>query len=292
MNEFTKNTEMVSIMNEAVQSVIGMAKSKKRILENSLLQYVTRAALASIFIGFAIILCYRLAEPFFDVKSPGTSFMSAIFFGAALVLIMFGGGELFTGNTMIFTMSTLKKETTWKDTVSNWITCYAGNIIGAVIFAVFIHYSGLFSEKDSSQLLMSVVSTKVSLTTTQMLIRAILCNWLVCLAFWIPLNVKGDGAKIASMMLLVFGFVISGYEHSIANMVLFALSLSVSHPDTITMAGIAHNLITVTIGNMIGGGLFVGGLYAFLTSKKKEKAPVLLLEKREASKAEIAAESK
>ncbi|GER65869.1 transporter [Weizmannia acidilactici] len=270
-------------MYEAVDSVIQMALNKKKVLEESLLRYVTKAALASMFIGFAIIICYRLAEPFFDAKSPVTSFMSSIFFGAALVLIMFGGGELFTGNTMMFSMSTLKKATTWKDALANWAATYAGNIIGAAIFGLFIHYTGLYADTENSQFLMTVVSGKISLTTTQMLFRSILCNWLVCLAFWVPINVKGDGTKIASMMLLVFGFVISGYEHSIANMVLFSLSLAAPHPDTITLAGILHNLGVVTIGNMIGGGVFVGAMYAFLTSKKKDKASVTVIETKTVS---------
>lgn len=265
-------------MYEAVESVVQMALNKKKYLEESLLRYVTKAALASMFIGFAIIICYRLAEPFFDAKSPVTSFMASIFFGAALVLIMFGGGELFTGNTMVMTMSTVKKATTWKDALTNWVATYAGNLIGAAIFALFIHYSGLYADSDNSQFLMSVVGGKISLTTAQMFFRSILCNWLVCLGFWVPINVKGDGVKIASMMLLVFGFVISGYEHSIANMVLFALALAAPHPDTITLVGILHNLGVVTLGNMIGGGVFVGAMYAFLTSKKKEKVPAAVVD--------------
>ncbi|WP_018664139.1 formate/nitrite transporter family protein [Heyndrickxia acidiproducens] len=265
-------------MYEAVESVIQLAINKKKVLEASLLRYVTKAALASMFIGFAIIICYRLAEPFFDAKSPVTSFMSSIFFGAALVMIMFGGGELFTGNTMMFSMSTLKKATTWKDTGKNWVATYSGNIIGAVMFGLFIHYSGLYADTENSQFLMNVVGGKISLTTTQMFFRSVLCNWLVCLAFWVPINVKGDGAKIASMMLLVFGFVISGYEHSIANMVLFVLALAAPHPDAITIAGMLHNLGVVTLGNIIGGGVFVGAMYAFLTTKKQDKKDVVALE--------------
>ncbi|MFH3675560.1 formate/nitrite transporter family protein, partial [Acinetobacter baumannii] len=91
-----------------------------------------------------------------------------------------------------------------------------------------------------------------------------LCNWLVCLACFLPSQVKGDTAKIMIMMLLVFTFFLSGYEHSIANLSLFALSLVSPHPETISFAGAIHNLIPVTIGNIIGGSVFVGMVYHYL----------------------------
>ncbi len=103
--------------------------------------------------------------------------------------------------------------------------------------------------------------------------RGILCNWVVCLAVWIPLHLKGDGDKIFVMMFLVFAFVASGFEHSVANMVTFSLALSVPHPETVTLMGAIYNLISVTIGNMIGGGVFVGALYVYLTAPKSEKQP-------------------
>ncbi|WP_442593987.1 formate/nitrite transporter family protein [Neobacillus sp. D3-1R] len=253
----------------AIDLVIELAKKKKGYLETSLLQYLVRAALSGVYIGFGIMMSYRLGESFFDARSPATSLVSSIFFGLALVLIIYGGSELFTGNTMTFVISTLKKETTWKDTIENWITCYLGNLMGAIGFAFMVMLSGLFSSLDNSQYLMNVASHKMELSTMELFFRAILCNWLVCLAVWIPLNIKGDGAKISAMLLLVFAFVASGFEHSVANMVTFSISLAVPHLEAITLTGAIHNLIPVTIGNIIGGGFFVGFLYVYLSSKPK-----------------------
>lgn len=101
--------------------------------------------------------------------------------------------------------------------------------------------------------------------------RAILCNWLVCLAFFIPMGMKHDGAKMFSMMLFVFCFFISGYEHSIANMCTFAIALVVDHPDTITYGGVIHNLVPVTLGNLIGGGVLMAYMYYFVNKPYFDK---------------------
>ena len=66
------------------------------------------------------------------------------------------------------------------------------------------------------------------------------------------------------MVFLVFCFFISGYEHSIANLVTFSISIATGHPDAVTMDGIVHNIIPVTIGNLIGGTLFMAFMYNYL----------------------------
>lgn len=264
---------------QPLDQVLRMARNKKAFLEDSLIKYIVRAALSGVFVGFGIILSFRLGEGFADVHSPVVSFMTSAFFGIALVTIIYGGAELFTGNTMVFTMSTLKKETSVRDLISNWIACYSGNLLGAIFFAVLIMLSGLLSLPENSQLLMSAAAAKIATPPLQLFFRAVLCNWVVCLAVWLPLHAKGDGAKIAIMMLLVFAFVASGFEHSVANMVIFATTLVIPHPDSITLIGAIQNLIPVTLGNIVGGGLFVGAAYVYLLSNVKKQKHVQYAEK-------------
>jgi nitrite transporter len=255
-------------MNEhPIEQAIKTANKKKDYLVESKVKYLLRAALAGVYIGFGIMVSYRLGEYFFDSHSPATPIASSIFFGLALVLILYGGGELFTSNTMMMTISSLKKATTWKDTIENWIACYAGNLLGAVFFAVIIMLSGIFSSPEKTQYMMETVSIKMNTPSYQLFFRAILCNWLVCLAVWVPLNIKGDGAKIGVMMLLVFSFVVSGFEHSVANMVLFSIALFVPHPETVSLAAGAYSLLPVTAGNIIGGAFFVGSIYVYLNAQ-------------------------
>jgi nitrite transporter len=257
---------------DPINQAVLTALKKRSYLKESKAKYMLRAALAGVYIGFGIMVSYRLGEYFFDSHSPGTPFVSSLFFGLALVLILYGGAELFTSNTMMLTISSLKKETTWKDTIENWISCYLGNLLGALFFALIIMLSGLFSSPEKSQYMMETVSMKMNTPAYQLFFRAILCNWLVCLAVWIPLHIKGDGAKIGVTLLLVFAFVVSGFEHSIANMVLFSIALLIPHPDTISFAGGLYNLIPVTFGNIIGGAFFVGFVYVFLNTKHEKAA--------------------
>jgi nitrite transporter NirC len=255
---------------EAVQKCKELALKKRAILEQSLIQYIIRAALAGVYIGFALVLCLRIGEFFREANSPATYLVSGIFFGIALVFIMYGGAELFTGNTMYFTISTLQKETTIKDTLSNWLACYSGNLLGAVFFAFLIAQSGIFEHIPKEHLLFAIAAKKMHATTMQLFIKGILCNWLVCLAIFIPMQMKEDIAKVISMILIVFVFFASGYEHSIANFVLFSIALAVPHPATVNLAGVIHNIIPVTLGNIVGGALFMGALYTYLTSPKTE----------------------
>lgn len=83
-----------------------------------------------------------------------------MFFGIALVLIIYGGAELFTGNTMYFTVATLRKETTISDTLRNWVACYAGNLAGALFFALLFYATGIFEAIDHGHLMNKVVEGK------------------------------------------------------------------------------------------------------------------------------------
>ncbi|WP_034670250.1 formate/nitrite transporter family protein [Ectobacillus panaciterrae] len=252
-------------MEQGMEYLVELAVKKKKMLDTNPKQYLLRAALAGIYIGFVIIVCFKLGEFFRAANSPATYLASSFFFGTALVLIMYGGAELFTGNTMYFTVATMRKETTVMDTLKNWTACYAGNLIGAVFFAILFYATGIFEHISNEHLLNQVAGIKMNATTTHLFFKGLLCNWLVCLACFLPSRVKGDGAKIAIMMLIVFAFFLSGYEHSIANLSLFSLALLLPHPDTITLAGALHNLIPVTLGNIVGGAVFVGMVYQYLS---------------------------
>lgn len=256
------------MLEQGLEYVVQLAKKKKVMLDTNPMQYFIRAALAGVYIGFVIVLCFKAGNFFHMTQSPATYLVASMFFGIALVLITYGSAELFTGNTMYFTVATLRKETTIVDTIKNWFACYAGNFVGAIFFALLFYATGIFEHIDNGHFLNTVTEAKMNTETTQLFAKAILCNWLVCLACFLPSQVKGDVAKIAIIMLLVFTFFLSGYEHSIANLSLFAIALLSPHPDTITISGAIHNLVPVTIGNIIGGSVFVGMVYHYLTKKQ------------------------
>ena len=152
----------------------------------------------------------------------------------------------------------------WSEVILLWITSYVGNIMGAACFAFLIYTTGLFHDSSVNAFLLSVVEHKMHVPTDQLFFRGILCNWLVCLAFFIPMALKTDGSKLFTMVLFVFCFFISGYEHSIANMCTFAIALVLNHPGTISFDGVIHNLVPVTIGNIVGGSILMAALYYYV----------------------------
>lgn len=256
---------------KAMEQVVELAMKKYKNFKYHRLEALLRAMLASMFIGFGVIVAFKTGSFFYNVESPLAYPMAALTFGTAIILIYFGGGDLFTGNTFYFTTASIQKKIPWLETLKFWGFSWIGNLLGAFLFAFIIWGTGIFKSAEISSFLMHVVEAKMHAPTLELLFRGILCNWLVCLAFFIPMTIQGDGAKIATMLLFVFGFFISGYEHSIANMSSFAVALVNPHPMQITIEGFLHNMIPVTIGNLIGGGLFMGVVYSYFNRASKNQ---------------------
>lgn len=248
-----------------------LALKKQKIYRQSRARFISRSMLASMFIGFGVIVAFKTGNFFYLEHSPFAYPMAAITFGAAIILIAYGGGDLFTGNTFYFTYAALRKKIGWVEVVKIWLTSYFGNILGAILFALMIYTTGLFNEAVVNGFLLGVVEKKMHDPWFELFFRGILCNWLVCLAFFIPMSLKGDGPKIFAMVLFVFCFFISGYEHSIANMCTFAIALVLNHPGTISFDGVIHNLIPVTLGNLIGGGVLMGWMYHYVNKPYLEE---------------------
>jgi nitrite transporter len=255
---------------ESLQQVVQLALKKQKVYNNSKIRFMLRSMLASMFIGFGVIVAFKTGNYFYLTGSPFAYPMAAFTFGAAIILIAYGGGDLFTGNTFYFTYAGLQKRITWPTFVRMWLLSYFGNILGACVFALLILGTGLYKENTVNSFLLNLVSHKMHLPTGELFYRAILCNWLVCMAFFIPMALRGDGPKLFTMVLFVFCFFISGYEHSVANMCTFAIALVLDHPGTISMDGVIHNLIPVTIGNILSGTFMMGAFYHYLNNTPKK----------------------
>ncbi len=118
---------------------------------------------------------------------------------------------------------------------------------------------------NSSSLVHMLADIKMNSSITELVARAIICNWLLCLAIWMTSKTKSDVAKCILIFWCLFAFVSAGFEHSIANMAIFTISLMGNHPDTVTVPGLLYNLAWVSFGNVIGGAGFIGVAY-YLTA--------------------------
>ena len=213
--------------------------------------------------------------------------VGACIFPGGLTMVLLAGSELFTGNCLL-TIPLLEREIQAAGLVKNWIVVYLGNFAGSLLVAagvVFSHQISLFN----NGMAVSVISTaavKCALPFGDALIKGILCNFLVCIAVWVSFAAKDVLGKIAGLFFPVMFFVLSGFEHSIANMYYIAAGLFAESVPTYAQAAaeagvdisaltwgnfLGVNLVPVTIGNIIGGAVCVGCAYWFIYLKKTEK---------------------
>ena len=213
------------------------------------------AILAGAYVGLGIILILSIGSNLPESFQP---LVMGLTFSIALTLVVFAGSELFTGHTMYMTFGFLKKEVTWQSVIKIWLWVWGFNLIGSLLLVLLYSLSQGQLVVSNSELLLKIADKKMNATILELFIRGIFCNWLVCLALWMCARTQSDAAKCILIFWCLLGFIASGYEHSVANMTLLSLALFAEHPEMVSWWGMAYNLLWVSLGNIIGGVVFVG----------------------------------
>ena len=264
--------------NTDVQRMVEASAKKVAYLEGSPLGYAILAALAGVYLGFGITLIFSIGAPFAAEGSAALKLVMGVSFGIALTLVVFAGSELFTGNNMVGVMGALARQVTWSQVGALFAWSLIGNLIGSLAVAWMVVQSGVVSAAPQAVLLQKVAGIKMSLPAWELFLRGILCNWLVCLAVWTASRTTSDAAKILLIFWCLFAFIGSGFEHSIANQSLLGLALFLPHEAGVSWAGFAWNQAWVILGNVVGGGFFVGGLYWLASPVRRAEAPETIRE--------------
>ena len=257
-----------------VQKISDASVKKIAFMKKSPLSYILLSALAGIYLGFGIVLIFSISGPI--AAAGGGAYLKLIMgatFGIALSLVIFAGSELFTGNNMVFAISSLEKRVGLGPIIILFIMCFIGNYLGSAFLAWLVVKGGSLPEA-SNQLILKVSAMKMSLSPQEAFIRGVLCNWLVCLAVWISLRTKEETARLIMIFWCLFAFIGSGFEHSIANQTLLSMAMFLPHGPEISIAGFTHNQLYVVLGNLVGGGAFVGAVYWFASPSLREEAGV------------------
>lgn len=188
-------------------------------------------------------------------------------FPAGLAMVVLTGTELFTGNCLM-SIALLDRRITVPAMLRNWCVVYVGNFIGAAAVAAMAVWGGVFAGKED--LLIATAMGKI-MPVEQAVFRGILCNILVCLGVLMAAAATDAGGKVVSLFFPVAAFVMAGYEHSVANM--YYLTAGVLAGADLSAADIfIRNLLPVTIGNIIGGAVILGGGYWYMYRKGAERA--------------------
>ncbi len=238
------------------------------------------AILAGAFIALGCIF-YTVSQTTTGVTVPWGigQVISGVTFSLGLILVIVGGAELFTGNNLVI-MAWASRQLSTLRLLRNWVIVYLGNFVGAVATALFVYWGKHYEMADGAVgvTALNIGLTKVNLDFVQALILGILCNALVCLAVWLTYSARTTLSRIAAIIFPISAFVAAGFEHCVANMyfVPYAILIRASTPDTFWQtigvsaanyksltwgAFFLHNLLPVTIGNMIGGVFFVALVY-------------------------------
>jgi nitrite transporter NirC len=252
---------------EAIRLLSEQAAVKLREQQLSLLGHLVRSALAGMYVGACIVLIFTVGGSLAGQSPGAVRLLMGVCFGGALNLVVFAGSELFTGSNLVLTLGVLSGKARTAELLSNWVWTWLGNLAGSVLLAWMVVRAGLFDAGSPATaginaFVLGVVQTKMNLPAEQLVLRGILANWLVCLGVWMAARVKSETARILLIWWCMFLFITSGYEHSIANMCGLMLGLLLPHEGMrISLAGYGYNLALSTLGNVIGGAVFVAGLY-------------------------------
>lgn len=254
-----------------------IAENGKRVLNQSLSRTLLLSLLAGFYIAFGAQLATIVTHDAAAVIGDGLArFVAGSVFSLGLMLVVICGAELFTGNSLL-TKAALHGHITWISIARNWVLVLAGNLVGSLLFAWLMFHSHLWENGQIAERAVAIAQTKVELSFSAALIRGILCNWLVCLAVFMATAARDVTGKILACYMPIMAFVASGFEHSIANMYFIPTGLLLTRVPGfdgphITWGGFWGNLLPVTLGNILGGVVFVAFAYWYIHLRELKRS--------------------
>jgi formate transporter len=247
-----------------------------------LLNEIALGILAGAFIALGAIVATSITAGAKDALPFGIiKLLMGLGFSVGLILVVVGGGELFTGNTLI-SIAWASGKVSLKKLLGNWCIVYLSNFIGALATAwlIFVAKQYTFGHGAVGKNILEIAEAKSSLGFGQAIALGMLCNAMVCMAVWLCYSGRSTSDKILAILLPITGFVAAGFEHSVANMYFIPVALLIKNGDPSFLSEIGQsastypqltwdnfftaNLLPVTIGNIIGGALMVGLMYWFI----------------------------
>jgi formate transporter len=249
---------------EAVEKV-GVKKANLPFLASFMLAIVAGGS-----VGFGA-LYYTIVASDAELSFATIRVLGGLVFSLGLALVLVGGAELFTGNNLIV-MAWASGRVSTSTMLRNWIIVYFGNLLGSLGLIILVFFSHHLDMNDG-RIGLSILNTaagKIRPDIVTLFFKGILCNVLVCAAVWLAYAGRSVTDKIIAVILPVSAFIAAGFEHCVANMYFLPLAwlwIQTDHVPAnfdvspITIPGIIHNLVPVTLGNIVGGAGFVGAVY-------------------------------
>lgn len=244
------------------------------------------AVLAGAFIALGAIFATTVSAGSADVPYGLGRLLVGLAFSLGLILVVVGGAELFTGNTLIV-MAWASGKVSTTLLLRNWLIVYAGNLVGALATVAVMFVSGQYAFGHGSVGLaaLSIGDAKAGIDFVPAVALGMMCNALVCLAVWLTYSARTTTDRILAIVPPIAAFVASGFEHSVANMYFLAIGLLIKwfapasfwtsadlDPNAfggLSIESAVGNLVPVTAGNIVGGALLVGAVYWFVYLRQR-----------------------
>ncbi|MCU5775021.1 formate transporter FocA [Erwiniaceae bacterium BAC15a-03b] len=258
-----------------------------KVAEEAGVYKATKHPLTTFFLAITAGVFISIAFVFYITATTGTGavpyglakLVGGICFSLGLMLVVVCGADLFT-STVLIVVAKASGRITWGQLARNWINVYFGNLIGALFFVGLIWFSGEHMVANGAWGLnvLQTADHKMHHSFIEAVCLGTLANLMVCMAVWMSYSGRTLTDKMLAMVLPVAMFVASGFEHSIANMFMIPMAIVIrdfasadfwqaagttaEHFSSLSVSNfIVDNLIPVTIGNIIGGGVMVGLTY-------------------------------
>jgi len=201
-----------------------------------------------------------------------TLFAGAVF-ALGLILVVIAGSELLTGNMALVPLAAFKGRVGVGKLFGNLGIVLIGNLLGALFVAYFLaDQTGVITEELPKARLEEIATLKAQTETEwQIFLRAVGCNWLVCLAVWMALAATDVAGKILAIFFPIMAFVAMGFDHVVANMFFLPAAIFAGAGD-ITWGDTLHNWLFAGLGNFVGAAIFVAGAYWYLYARPEEEA--------------------
>ncbi|MFZ0103538.1 MAG: formate/nitrite transporter family protein [Pseudolabrys sp.] len=256
---------------------IGVKKATLPFLQSFML-----AVMAGGSIGLGA-LYYTIVASDADLSFATIRVVGGMVFSLGLALVLVGGAELFTGNNLIV-MAWASGKISTRQVLRNWFIVYCGNFVGSIGLVILVFFSHHL-DMNGGRIGLSILNTavaKISPDVVTLFFKGILCNLLVCLGVWLAYAGRSVTDKIVGLILPVSAFVAAGFEHCVANMYFLPMAWLLTetgkvpadfNASVITIPGIIHNLVPVTLGNIVGGSGFVGLAYWGIYGKGPGRSP-------------------
>jgi formate transporter len=244
---------------DVVASMIDASLKKLALSPRDLL---IRGALSGALLGAATTLAFSGAV------STGQPLVGAIIFPVSLIIIVLLGLELVTGSFGLLPLARLEGKASWSAIGANWSWVFLGNLLGSIGYGILIAIAltnmGKIEPAGVATRIVSVAEAKTVANEAlglagmvSVFVKAVLCNWLVCLGVVMAMTTSSTIGKIVATWMPIFMFFALGFEHAVVNMFIIPTGMLLGAKVSVYQWWV-WNQIPVTLGNLVGGFVFTG----------------------------------